>query len=88
MIGIVRSDDMNRIVRDHYPASQLPDDLRRELGDATSVRLTIELEEPQGHPAAAILERARQLRETGRAKPVTSAEAVNRIRKLRDEWDA
>ena len=79
---------MNRIVRDHYPASRLPEDLRRELGDATSVRLTIELDEPPYDQAVAVLERARQLRETGRVTTVTSAEAVNRIRKLRDEWDA
>jgi hypothetical protein len=33
---------MNRIVREHYPVSALPDDLRAGLGDATHVRLVVE----------------------------------------------
>jgi hypothetical protein len=33
---------MNRIVREHYPVSALPEDLKVGLGDATHVRLVVE----------------------------------------------
>ena len=35
---------MNRIVREHYPAARLPEDLRREIGVAETVTLVIEAE--------------------------------------------
>lgn len=37
---------MNKIVRRHYPVSNLPDDLRQEFADAREVTVTIEITEP------------------------------------------
>jgi hypothetical protein len=36
--------DVNKIVLEHYPVSQLPSDLRQVVGDAEKVTLTIEAE--------------------------------------------
>lgn len=78
---------MNKIVRQHYPVERLPEDLRAAVGEATSVRLTLEANESSSTSCTqAALERARDLVRTGRIKRVTSSEAVERIRKLRDEW--
>ena len=86
---------MNKIVREHYPVEKLPEDLRAELAGQSTVTVTIEAEAEQsaatGRPASSIVEvlkRARHLREAGVIKPVSSEEAVDRIRKLRDEWDS
>ena len=38
---------MNKIVRDHYPVSQLPDDLRVGLDENATVRIVIEEREDQ-----------------------------------------
>lgn len=39
---------MNRIVRDHYPASKLPEDLREGIDPAAEVVVTVEaMERPQ-----------------------------------------
>ncbi|AOO80749.1 hypothetical protein [Bosea vaviloviae] len=85
---------MNKIVREHYPIEKLPEDLRAELTGQGTVTVTIETEmtPPQNVAAAraswnALLERISQLHATGAVKPVTSEEAVARVRALRDEWD-
>mgnify|MGYP003433171209 CR=1 FL=1 len=78
---------MNKIIRDNYPVSKLPNDLRAELGDARSVRLTIEGESPQ-RTLDEILAEVNRLRTEGVIEPVTAEEAVARVRALRDEWDA
>ncbi len=78
---------MNKIVREHYPVEKLPEDLRLAVGAATSVRLTIE-PTPHSHASSTrqALMRARELVRSGQIKSVSSTEAVERIRKLRDEW--
>ncbi|OJF93624.1 hypothetical protein [Pararhizobium antarcticum] len=38
---------MNKIVRDHYPVSQLPDDLRTGFDKDATVRIVIEEQGPQ-----------------------------------------
>lgn len=77
---------MNKIVREHFAVSQLPEDLQRELGATTSVRLTVEpADPPAGLRMRSVLERARKLREEGIIRPVTAREAVERVRRLRDD---
>jgi hypothetical protein len=88
MFGAVRSDEMNRIVRDHYPASQLPDDLKAAIGTARTVRLVIEADDGQASVSSTSFSAwAEELRlRSLRLKPATD-DPVARIRKLRDEWD-
>ncbi len=75
---------MNRIVREHYPASLLPDDLRQEIGEDRTVTITIEVEEEEGQSPADWFARFRHLhRETFK-----SIDEVNDyVRGLRDEWN-
>lgn len=86
---------MNKIVREHYPVEKLPEDLRAEVEGLDTVTVTIDAEPEQqageSRPGKAswpaLLERLRALRASGEIEPVTSEEAVARIRALRDEWD-
>ena len=83
----VRSKAMNKIVREHYPVEKLPEDLRAELVGQSTVTVTIEADESSAASSTqAVIESARALVRSGRIKRVTSTEAVERIRKLRDEW--
>jgi hypothetical protein len=77
---------MNKVVRDHYPVSRLPEDLQSQLGSARAVRVTLEVEEPSTSSLTDILMEARRLREEGEIEAVTTEDAVARIRALRDEW--
>lgn len=91
---------MNKIVRDHYPVANLPEDLREGLGDVVTVRVVVESEakasdivendDPLLHKRPIEAHELMALRERllsdGR-KSVTEEEAVARIRELRDEWD-
>jgi DNA-binding winged helix-turn-helix (wHTH) protein len=72
---------MNRIVRDHYPISKLPEDLREGLPPDGEARVVIETKPPRrGYSLAELLEIKKSI------KPATD-DPVERIRKLRDEWD-
>lgn len=76
---------MNKIVREHYPASKLPAELREGIAAGASVRVTIEEEvrKPLSRD-----ELSKSLFEARKNAPgVTVEEAVARIRELRDEWD-
>lgn len=76
---------MNRIVRQHYPASQLPEDLRGQIAENASVTVTVEEEARKPLGREELLELMRKAQENA---PGTSVEeAVARIRALRDEWD-
>ncbi|CAN7339573.1 hypothetical protein LJR009_002841 [Bosea sp. LjRoot9] len=80
---------MNKIVRDHYPVSKLPHELREAVGNVVSVRLTLEpVDQSSSNCTRAALECAKSLRRSGKIRAVTSQEAVTRIRELRDEWDS
>lgn len=79
---------MNKIVREHYPVTQLPDDLRGELGDAAFARVTVEVERPARISLHELIERAAQLRREGKIKPISAEEAVRRIRAQRDGPEA
>lgn len=90
---------MNKIVREHYPVSKLPEDIRKEFEGSTTVRLIVE--EAPGITAVAAMETLEAQYEKhlamlasqgpidfGQHRGKTSiAEAVARIRELRDEWD-
>lgn len=81
---------MNKIVRENYPASKLPEDLREGLDPGSTVRVVIEAGEPPGKPRTTFSELKKiidHLKSQPDFKPVTANEAVQRIRALRDEWD-
>ena len=86
----VKDTAMNKIVRDHYPVANLPEDLRAELGGIEAAKVTVEAIDPEARasrPLADILEKARRLRRDGTIASIPPEEAVARIRALRDEWD-
>jgi hypothetical protein len=73
---------MNRIVREHYPASKLPEDLRAGVDPGATVTVTIVEEEQSGKIAT--------LEEifASRQPPFRSAEEIDAdLRRQRDEWD-
>lgn len=78
---------MNRIVKHHYPASRLPEELRKGLPAGSHVTVTVD-EEVAGSP----MTRAELLRlvETSRDQHegITLEEAVERTRSVREEWDS
>lgn len=72
---------MNAVVRRHYPAGKLPDDLRGEIDPARQVTVTIVEEE--------LPEEVMSLEEifAARRPPFRTAEEIDAdIRALRDEW--
>jgi len=85
---------MNKIVRDHYPVANLPEDLREGFGAGDTVRVVIEMEDENGvsdsirKPITGkdTVEAIRRYKALGRPS-ITPEEAVARIRELRDEWD-
>jgi hypothetical protein len=74
---------MNKIVREHYPVTSLPEDLREGLDPKSSVRVVIEESAPPPGQKKKLLE----LLESARQSPPLDNDPVGRIRKLRDEWD-
>jgi hypothetical protein len=73
---------MNKIIRQDYPASKLPEDLREGIDPSTRVTVTIVEDAPSYQPMT--LEEIWALRQP----PYRSAETiVSGIRQLRDEWD-
>lgn len=77
---------MNKIVRQHYPASRLPEELRPGLASDASVTVTVEEEKTRSRlePEELLaLIREAQAHSSG----TSMEEAVARIRALRDEWD-
>lgn len=73
---------MNKIVREHYPASKLPEDLRPSNDASAWVRVTIE-EEQKPEQVMTLDEILSQAGFRRRSKREIDAE----IRRLRDEWD-
>lgn len=75
---------MNKIVRRHYPAANLPDDLRREVGNVEDVTITIETE------AENRAEHVKSLEEifAARRPPFRTAEEIDEdVRRDREEWN-
>jgi hypothetical protein len=77
---------MNRIVRDHYPAEKLPEDLRAGLPIGAQVQVTILVEPPQ-KSTEDVLAMIDAYRATRQETVRTVEDAVAEIRALRDEWD-
>ena len=75
---------MNRIVKEHYPASQLPEDLRAGVNPASTVTVTI-VEEGASRPREVMsLDELWALR----ASPFRTAQQIDDdLRRDRDEWD-
>ena len=89
---------MNKIVREHYPVANLPEDLRKEFGDVGTVTLTIEPEiaadDFWSRPLHDVKPRTPQQFRNDLAKlraadrpSVSPEQAVKEIRALRDDWD-
>ncbi len=73
---------MNKIVRENYPASRLPEDLREGLDPSTRVTVTVVEDTPSHKPMT--LEEIFALRQP----PFRTAEdIVASIRELREEWN-
>ena len=93
---------MNKIVREHYPVANLPEDLRKEFEGAEMVTLQIQEESDLAEthdfwsfPIEQIkpltpqqFEAALQGIRSSGLPNVSPEEAVRRIRELRDEWDS
>ena len=74
---------MNRIVREHYPASRLPEDLREGVNPQSVVTVTI-VEEDKTPEQIMTLEEIFSLKGFRRR----SAQEIDAdIRRQRDEWD-
>jgi hypothetical protein len=75
---------VNKIVREHYPAARLPDDLREAIGDHDEVTLTIEVTEKPPANQPDWFSRHEHIR---RNYYNSDEEVVEYIRGLRDEWE-
>ena len=85
---------MNKIVREHYPVENLPDDLRQLVADAdfVTVEVTEEPVDPDAPPPLSVEDAVALMHEmqrhvSERGESVSWEEAVRRVRELRDEWD-
>jgi hypothetical protein len=75
---------MNRIVREHYPASKLPEDLRAGVDPAATVTVTIVEEQMEPPRKVMTVEELWALR----APPFRTADEIDEdLRRDRDEWD-
>jgi hypothetical protein len=74
---------MNRIIRENYPASKLPEDLRGGVDPSSTVTVTI-VEEERRPDHVMSLEEIWALR----APPFKTAQEIDDyLRRQRDEWD-
>ena len=74
---------MNRIIRENYPASKLPEDLRAGVDPSSTVTVTI-VEEERPPEKVMSLEEIFSLKGFRRR----SAEEIDEdLRRQRDEWD-
>ncbi len=74
---------MNRIIRENYPASRLPEDLRIGVDPSSTVTVTI-VEEEKRPEKVMSLEEIFSLKGFRRS----SAEEIDEdLRRQRDEWD-
>jgi hypothetical protein len=71
---------VNKIVRENYPASKLPEDLREGLDPDATVRVVVQ-------PISPLISHLSRFVGRFANRHVTAHEAVARVRALRDEWD-
>jgi hypothetical protein len=78
---------MNKIVKENYPASKLPVELREGIDGDALVTVIIQEEGERRKPLTR--EQLRELIEQSQreSKGGTIEDAVDRVRALRDEWD-
>jgi hypothetical protein len=74
---------MNKVVRENYPASKLPEDLREGIDPASRVTVTVTEDGKLPHEVMTLEEIFASRRPPYRSKEEIDAE----IRRLRDEWD-
>ena len=74
---------MNRIVKEHYPASKLPEDLRAGMDPASTVTVTIVEEE---RPPEKVMSLDEIFSQRGFRRR-SAAEIDADLRRQRDEWD-
>ena len=75
--------EIKKIVTDHVPVESLPDSVRQGIEAGRKVRVTVETE-----TEAPVQQRAlRDFYGAGRGAYASSEDAVEFIRKLRDEWE-
>jgi hypothetical protein len=74
---------MNRIIREHYPASKLPEDLRAGVDPLSTVTVTIVQEEKRPEKVVTLDEIFAL-----RRPPFRTADEIDEdLRRQRDEWD-
>jgi hypothetical protein len=76
---------VNKVILEHYPASKLPDELREGIALSASVKVTVEEETKRPLGRKQLLELMRKAQ--ANAAGTSLAEAVARVRALRDEWE-
>jgi hypothetical protein len=74
-----------RIVIDDFPASELPASVRGDIDPSHRVRVVVE--DTSGNRWSDLIAQVQAYQAKRTTPPVTSEEAVARIRALRDEWD-
>jgi hypothetical protein len=74
---------MNKVIREHYPAAKLPEELRAGIDPNASVKITVEIEEPPQRVMS--LEEMFELR---RDVFPSQRDIDDHVKTLRDEWDA
>jgi hypothetical protein len=74
---------MNRIIRENYPASKLPEDLRAGVDPAATVTVTI-VEEEKRPEKVMSLDEIFSMKGFRRR---SAAEIDDDLRRQRDEWD-
>jgi hypothetical protein len=74
---------MNRIVREHYPASRLPEDLREGIDPAREVTVTVSVDESRPERVMSLDE----IFANGKPRYESLAEINEHVRSLREEWD-
>lgn len=77
---------MNRVIHRELTASELPESLRGDIDPSHRVRVVVE--DIEQSPTKRMLEAERVLKLAGisKHKNTSPAEAVAKIRKIRDEW--
>lgn len=75
---------MNKIIREHYPASKLPEDLREGVDLGANVTVTVTVEGLQRPEHVMTLEEIF----ASRRPPFRTVEEIDaEIRRQRDEWN-
>lgn len=78
---------MNKIINEHVKASEVPSRLRQGIDDSAVVTVIVQQESPEtdAPSRAQLFDLMKLARET--AVGISTEEAAERVRRLRDEWD-